>query len=265
MLQGSRLWYAMWDVEKDDDAAFEHRLDVVVREIGTRGKRMVPGNVETLRVPRTVPAPAPISPPAPAQAPAPAPAPSPDRISASPPATGCTPSMPAVSQALQKQNKHVHASPLLEGKISSSFADVAAFFREERAYMEAKFEQQRQETNQQWKEYEQKVEQQRQQIEQLQAKLATRPQLAVEAIEEEQLAAFQLRLQSMHEAKWLNDEELLSLEDMIVDCIEVMPTADVSMTAVEKVAKILLLESKIASDSTLARQLRRKFKLGRSE
>ena len=30
--------YAMWDAEKDDDAAFERRLDNVVREIGERGK-----------------------------------------------------------------------------------------------------------------------------------------------------------------------------------------------------------------------------------
>eukprot|EP01046_Picozoa_sp_COSAG06_P119432 COSAG06_NODE_66698_length_253_cov_2.000000_1_plen_49_part_01 len=32
----------MWDAEKDDDAAFERRLDTVVREIGERGKLLAP-------------------------------------------------------------------------------------------------------------------------------------------------------------------------------------------------------------------------------
>eukprot|EP01043_Picozoa_sp_COSAG02_P069994 COSAG02_NODE_12222_length_1577_cov_1.075051_1_plen_53_part_10 len=38
LILGSRMWYAMWDAEKDDDAAFERRVDSVVREIGERGK-----------------------------------------------------------------------------------------------------------------------------------------------------------------------------------------------------------------------------------
>ena len=38
LILGTRMWYAMWDAEKDDDAAFERRLDNVVREIGERGK-----------------------------------------------------------------------------------------------------------------------------------------------------------------------------------------------------------------------------------
>ena len=37
LIMGTRLWYAMWDAEKDDDSAFERRLDSVVREIGERG------------------------------------------------------------------------------------------------------------------------------------------------------------------------------------------------------------------------------------
>ena len=35
---GTRLWYAMWDAENDDDATFERRLGSVMREIGDRGK-----------------------------------------------------------------------------------------------------------------------------------------------------------------------------------------------------------------------------------
>ena len=39
LILGTRLWYPMWDAEKDDDAAFEKRLDNVVREIGDRGQK----------------------------------------------------------------------------------------------------------------------------------------------------------------------------------------------------------------------------------
>jgi hypothetical protein len=38
LILGTRMWYAMWDAEQDDDAAFNNRLDSVVREIGDRGK-----------------------------------------------------------------------------------------------------------------------------------------------------------------------------------------------------------------------------------
>ena len=76
-MPGTRMWYAMWDADKDDDAAFEHRLDNVVREIGDRGKVLLPEAVTPLREPTPAPVPA----PTPAQvlvsalAPAPAPAP----------------------------------------------------------------------------------------------------------------------------------------------------------------------------------------------
>jgi hypothetical protein len=29
LILGTRLWYPMWDAEKDDDAAFEQRMDPV--------------------------------------------------------------------------------------------------------------------------------------------------------------------------------------------------------------------------------------------
>jgi hypothetical protein len=69
----------------------------------------------------------------------------------------------------------------------------------------------------------------------------------------------QSRLQSMHGAKLLTDDELFSLEDAIVDCIEVMPTAGASAGEVERVSRMLVVASKVPSDGTLARQLRRKL------
>lgn len=60
----------MWDAENDDDAAFERRLDAVVREVGERGKLIVAESVPPVRERAPPPAPA----PEPAQAVAPAPA-----------------------------------------------------------------------------------------------------------------------------------------------------------------------------------------------
>jgi hypothetical protein len=34
LILGTRMWYAFWEADQDDDAAFETRLDSVVREIG---------------------------------------------------------------------------------------------------------------------------------------------------------------------------------------------------------------------------------------
>ena len=113
---------------------------------------------------------------------------------------------------------------------------------DQRRESEAKAEQHRQELNRQrqqseakaeqlQRESEAKTEQLRHEIEQLQAEAAARPPLALDAIDEDQLAALQSQLQSMHGAKLLTDDELFSLEDAIVDCIEVMPTAGASAGA----------------------------------
>ena len=122
----------------------------------------------------------------------------------------------------------------------------------QRHALELKLEEQRRES-------EAKAQQLQRELEQLRVESAARPPLAVDKIDEEQLAALQSRLQSMHGAKLLTDDELFCLEDAIVDCIEVMPTASASAVEVEKVARMVLVSSKVQSDSTLARQLRRKL------
>ena len=85
------------------------------------------------------------------------------------------------------------------------------------------------------------------------------PKLAVEAISDEQLAALQARLQSLHTARLLTDDELYSIEDTIADCVEVRSTAPVTAPAVGQVLKMLSLSESIAVDGSLAGQLRRKF------
>ena len=62
---GTRLWYQMRDAAEDDDAAFERRLDGVVREIGERGKLLVASESgQEITEPTPAPAPAPTPPPA---------------------------------------------------------------------------------------------------------------------------------------------------------------------------------------------------------
>ena len=330
LILGTRMWYAMWEAEKDDDRAFERRLDSVVREIGDRGKVMIPEAVTPAPAPTPspvlapalalapapaaapAPAPAAASAPAPAPAPALAPAPAPAPVRA--PMAVATPSMvqpttPSVNArhftptAQQQPASAAGAYPLTTQPSTAgtggattgttttgSFDTMAAFFngqqdklvellREERdeankqrhalelkledqrRESEAKAEQHRQELNRQRQQSEAKAEQLRHEIEQLQAQAeaAARPPLALDAIDEDQLAALQSRLQSMHGAKLLTDDELFSLEDAIVDCIEVMPTAGASASEVERVSRMLVVASKVPSDGTLARQLRRKL------
>ena len=83
LILGTRMWYPMWgDADQDDEAAFERRIDGVVREIGDRGKLRVADAVSLEPTPTPAPAPAPAATtptaapaPTPTAAPAPAPAP----------------------------------------------------------------------------------------------------------------------------------------------------------------------------------------------
>ena len=127
----------------------------------------------------------------------------------------------------------------------------------QRQETKAKLEQQEAKMELQRQEIEVKMGQQREVIEQLQGR--AKPQLARDTISEEQLGALQLRLEALHEARLLTDEELNSLEDAAVDCIELVPTAFATESGVDKVIKMILFSEKVANDKTLARQLKRKF------
>ena len=133
---------------------------------------------------------------------------------------------------------------------------------------DAKLEAQRKEADDQKKEAEAKFEAQRKEAEgqkteiaRLRAELAARPRLAAEVVSAAELAALQSRLQALHEAELLTDEEMYCLEDSVVDFITVTPTAGASAHEVEKVARMVLVSAKVPSDAALARQLRRTFTL----
>lgn len=249
----------------DDDTAFGRRIDGACREIGERGKYVIqeavpPAHTPIEKPPSVAPAPEPIATISHAPMPHPAPAPAP-RPTEPRPAVAATPprsAMVGTSEQLPSPNLHpiesLESARVGSGGMCGSLAELTLFLSEQQRMqleredkLEAKLEAQRREAQAE-------VERHRQEIEQL-----CKPRLARDAISDEQLEEVQSRLETLHEARLLTDEELESLEDMVVDCIEVLPQALVTERGVEKVIKMILITQKVANDKTLARQLRRKF------
>ena len=71
----------------------------------------------------------------------------------------------------------------------------------------------------------------------------------MQAVRARDLLALQSRLENLHAAKLLADEELFAVEDIIADC----DAED------DRVSALLTLSSKMAADKAFARQLRRKY------
>ena len=92
-----------------------------------------------------------------------------------------------------------------------------------------------------------------------------------EAISSEQLAALQGRLETLHEAKLLSEEELFALEDLCADATELQLTVGAvtkemifsapgpAFEAATKVHKLVGLSEQFAGDAAFARQAKRKF------
>ena len=95
-------------------------------------------------------------------------------------------------------------------------------------------------------------------LEQMREELTT-PRPAVTA---QQLAALQSRLEAIHAAKLLTDDELFALEDISADFIALgTVTAEVVATsgAAAKLVQLVRVSEGIRPDSGFARQARRKF------
>ena len=114
------------------------------------------------------------------------------------------------------------------------------------------------EQRQQMQEQRQQIEEQRQQIEELKA-----PQEAISAQQVETLTA---RLEAMHAAKMLSDDELFAVEDCVADFVEARASCEVvtmetvnTNRAVGKAHKLVALAEAMPGDAMFARQLRRKF------
>ena len=87
-----------------------------------------------------------------------------------------------------------------------------------------------------------------------------------EAISGAQLSAIQARLEELHEARLLSEEEFFALEDLCADVVELRTVVGMlsskEMAAFEsaaKVRKLVGMSEQMASDAAFARQARRKF------
>ena len=87
-----------------------------------------------------------------------------------------------------------------------------------------------------------------------------------ERISAEQLAVLQARLEALHGARLLTDDELFGLEDLCADIIELKSsvgklTAEIAQSNPDaaKACRLVALSENMVSDAAFARQLRRKF------
>jgi hypothetical protein len=158
-----------------------------------------------------------------------------------------------------------------------SFAEVAAFFREEReeakadraeakadrAALEAKLEAKDAKAAKERAEMEAKI---------AELKVELTPTLAPEAISNEQIDALQARLEGLHATKLLADEELHALEDLVADYIELKASVADAITehviyfspghtfgVASKLHKLVRLSAGMSGDAAFARQARRKY------
>ena len=95
------------------------------------------------------------------------------------------------------------------------------------------------------------------QVQEMREELTPRP-----AVTEEQLATLQSRLEAMHEAQLLTDEELFALEDICVDYIALgVVTAEMAggNAAASKLLRLVRVSEGVAADASFARQAKHRF------
>lgn len=110
-----------------------------------------------------------------------------------------------------------------------------------------------------------KTEKMEQQMERMREEMKPAPPPA-EVISSQQIEALQARVEALHTAKLLGDDEIYKLEDMLADYLELKPmigTATLEKVNASEVAskllKLLSLSEGIVADGAFARQARRKF------
>jgi hypothetical protein len=253
--------YGFWDAEQDDDAAFDRRLGAVLREVGDRGKLVLSEAVPpSFREPTPAPAPAPT--PTPAHAPAPARGPAQASAPTAPTATitsSMTPRTDAPQQSYTPSMQQHNRMPIstlgterqggtTAADVSGSFAQTVTFMREEREHLHQMMEKQKAEVERLLeRDAEAKAENDK-----LRAEAADKRVEAVAArLRDQQLIAFQARLEALSAAKLLSDDELFAVEDVIGD-------SGGEASGDDQVAMLLALSARMATDSAFARQLRRK-------
>ena len=113
--------------------------------------------------------------------------------------------------------------------------------------------------------HQQEVKQHQQEVERHQQEVTRQQDIASakSCVSDGQLELLQTRLDALHQAKLLTDEEMGILEDWVADYVDcrsaLTPTAPELSSAAEKVKKMVGLSETISRDGMLARQLRRKY------
>ena len=280
LILGQNLYHAFYDSVVSSESLFAQQMAALTREVGDRGRIKTNTTPTKKRVSEGVP---PAAAPAPVPAPAPAPA-SARRVATSaaalPAAALPAAALPTPQRALAPASTVEHhgyspsvqqqLSPMVHQhhqQLSSAYESPAlvekllGVVERHQADLKAAFEQQRQELQQQRKEIE---------ATKMDAKDARIAELTpVAAISEEQLTTLQARLERLHVAKLLTDDELYSLEDFVADYVELTITMAKggvitkemawAIPAAGKAEKLVGLSAAMAGDGAFCRQIRRKF------
>jgi DNA repair exonuclease SbcCD ATPase subunit len=143
--------------------------------------------------------------------------------------------------------------------------------RKQASEAKAEVEAQRELAERQRHEMEAQLDEQRRQTEQRREETQHVREIAAAkgCVSEGQLEMLQTRLEALHQAKLLTDDESGALEDCIADYIDCRSSFNPAVTeigaAAEKVKKMVGLSEGMGKDGMLARQLRRKFAAGASK
>ena len=152
-----------------------------------------------------------------------------------------------------------HAGPIgSPAELSALFKEIRQDARVERDEFEVKMERQ--------------LDEAKAEMEKLRAEIRAEltPAPAQELISPEQLAVLQARLESLHAAQLLSDEEFFALEDLCGDFLELQGStvgvlsqdlvcSSAAYGVAAKLAKMVVVSEGITSDAGFARQARRKF------
>ena len=278
ILMGTKLYFNFHPAAIATDASFMESMDLVERNLGNCAKTLSgpppSSSVTATPVPEGLPPsatatgscelpPAAATPSAPARV---ATAPEPPPVNCPPtelatPDRSFTPSMlatmssPLVAPVVPHTHKRSSSSVAPQG--DTPFVEVLLG---QQRYMYEKEERIRQEAKAEQAELRQDMQQQMD---------ALREEMKpAHAITDQQLASLQARLEALHAAKQLTDDELYTLEDAVADYMELRSlmgcgatvTAEMahSSGAVAKLLKLIGLSEGIAADKAFARQARRK-------
>jgi exonuclease VII large subunit len=159
-----------------------------------------------------------------------------------------------------------------------SFEAMTSFLNEQQDKFVSLLREERETAQHQWHDMETKLDKQRQEIQQVRHDMETKLDeqreetckqqvrevaSAMSCVSDAQLELLQTRLDALHQAKLLSDDEISGLEDCIadyIDCCSSLNPATVEIgVAAEKVKKMVGLSERVGKDGMFARQLRRKL------